>query len=569
MKIEAHDKEIQDIFSLGYFQIPRFQRPYSWERDEVENFWNDVVNEATENYFIGSMVVYQSRKPYFGIVDGQQRLTTITLMLAAVRNAFNALGEANLAKGVHKYIEKPNIENSEEFVIHAETSFPYLQDHIQSFHGLDIDCEVGVEEQNLKLAFELITNKLVSFIPLSLDNSQSNLFSDLNPEAIEKLKVLRDKILSLKLVFIQLDNEEDAYLIFETLNARGRDLKTSDLVKNLLLKKMKSANSRLDSPKESWNSLVKKFDDTNDSDILDAFLLHYWISEHAYTTDKKLFSEISQYVSTEDGNAAILLKKLVQVATIYCKLLHPSRAKWSKEEHEIKESLIALNTFKVKQQYSMILALLRSYEDGRLSLKNLKNSLRKIEFFHFVFNAITSQRSSGTIATTYSNFAIKLTKASSEAEIQSTLNSLFESLKRKIPGFEEFEVKFVALNYLSNLTKNKPVVKYALSKQLGENANGLNIQHESLTIEHLLPETKIRQGVSEELVGNIGNLILTDSRTNAENLASKDPVEKINFLREINYPLGAALLNSDKWDQQEIKGRAKGMAKALYYSVRL
>lgn len=569
MKIEAHDKEIQDIFSLGYFQIPRFQRPYSWERDEVENFWNDVVNESTENYFIGSMVVYQSKKPYFGIVDGQQRLTTITLMLAAVRNAFNALGEENLAKGVHKYIEKPNIENSAEFVIHAETSFPYFQDHIQSFDGLAIDCEVGVEEQNLKSAFELINQRLASFIPLSVEQSQSSLFSDINLDSIQKLKELRDKILSLKLVFIQLDNEEDAYLIFETLNARGRDLKTSDLVKNLLLKKMKSANSRLDSPKESWNSLVKKFDDTNDSNILDTFLLHYWISEHSYTTDKKLFSQISDYVSAAESNASILLKKLVEVATIYCKLLHPNGAKWTREEAEVKESLLALNSFKVKQQHSMTLALLRAYEDRRLSLKNLKNSLKKIEFFHFVFNAITSQRSSGTIATTYSSFAIKLTRATSESEIQSILRNLFQSLGNKIPGFEEFEVKFISLNYLSNFTKNKPVVKYALSKQLGANANGLNIQHESLTIEHLLPETKIREGVSEDLVGSIGNLILTDGPTNAENLAARDPAEKIKILREMNYPLAAALLSTNHWSDKEIRERAKEMAKSLYYSIKL
>jgi hypothetical protein len=569
MKIEAHDKEIQDIFSLGYFQIPRFQRPYSWERDEVENFWNDVVNESTENYFIGSMVVYQSKKPYFGIVDGQQRLTTITLMLAAVRNAFSALGEENLAKGVHKYIEKPNIENSEEFIIHAETSFPYLQDHIQSFNGLDIDCEVGVEEQNLKFAFDLINQHLARFIPLSVDQSQSSLFSDLNSEAVQKLKVLRDKILSLKLVFIQLDNEEDAYLIFETLNARGRDLKTSDLVKNLLLKKMKSANSRLDSPKESWNSLVKKFDDTNDSDILDTFLLHYWISEHAYTTDKKLFSHVSEFVSAEEGNAAVLLKRLSEVATIYCKLLHPNGAKWTREEAEVKESLLALNSFKVRQQYAMTLALLRAHEDKRLSLKNLKISLRKIEFFHFVFNAITSQRSSGTIATTYSNFSIKLTKAKSESEIQSTLNGLFDSLRKKLPGFEEFEVKFTSLSYLSNFTKNKSVVKYALSKQLGTNVNGLNINHDILTIEHLLPETKIREGFSEELVGNIGNLILTDGPTNSENLAARDPVEKIKILRDMNYPLAATLLGENNWAEQEIRNRGKEIAKSLYYSVKM
>lgn len=567
MKIEANDKEVQDIFSLGYFQIPRFQRPYSWERDEVENFWNDVVSEASENYFIGSMVVYQAKKPYFGIVDGQQRLTTITLMLAAVRNAFSLLGEENLAKGVHKYIEKPNIENSDEFVINAETSFPYLQDHIQSFSGLGIDCEVGVEEQNLKIAFELINNKLAQFVPISLDNNQPSLFLDDGSDSVSKLKILRDKILSLKLVFIQLDNEEDAYLIFETLNARGRDLKTSDLVKNLLLKKLKTGNSRLDSAKESWNALVKKFDDTNDSDILDTFILHYWISEHAYTTDKKLFSEISEFVARKEGNAEVLLRTLNEVAAIYCRILDPNSANWTREEAEVKESLLALNLFKVRQQSSMILALLRVYFSKKLSLKNLRTTLKKIEFFHFVFNAVTSQRSSGSIATTYSSYAIKLTNATSEAMVQSILGGLFDTLRKKIPAFEEFEVKFTALYYLSNLTKNKSVVKYALSKQLGANANGLDIHHNNLTIEHLLSEAEIKKGASEDLVGNIGNLILTDGKTNAENLADKSPEEKILILRNLNYPMNSALLMSNVWGDVEIKGRAKKMAKVLYESV--
>jgi uncharacterized protein with ParB-like and HNH nuclease domain len=92
LKIDANDKEIRDIFSLGYFKIPRFQRPYSWDHDEVESFWDDIILEKAENYFIGSMVVYQTKKPYFGIVDGQQRLTTITLILSTIRNAFLKIG---------------------------------------------------------------------------------------------------------------------------------------------------------------------------------------------------------------------------------------------------------------------------------------------------------------------------------------------------------------------------------------------------------------------------------------------------------------------------------------------
>ena len=153
MKIEANDKEVRDIFSLGYFKIPRFQRPYSWSEEEVNNFWDDVVIEKYDQYFIGSMVVYQTEKPYFGIVDGQQRLTTITLMLAAIRNAFRRLGDENLSKGVHNYIEKPNIDNVNEFILHSETSFPYLQYHIQSFEGSKVDCPVGHEELKLKNAF--------------------------------------------------------------------------------------------------------------------------------------------------------------------------------------------------------------------------------------------------------------------------------------------------------------------------------------------------------------------------------------------------------------------------------
>jgi hypothetical protein len=563
MKIEANDKEVQDIFSLGYFQIPRFQRPYSWEIDEVENFWNDVVNENTDNYFIGSMVVYQSKKPYFGIVDGQQRLTTITLMLAAIRNAFVSLGEDNLARGVHKYVEKPNIDNYNEFVINAETSFPYLQDHIQSFNGLHMDCDVGVEEQNLKVAFELITQKLANEIKLEASSLQIEL--PLEPICIvNRLKLLRDKILSLKLVFIQLDNEDDAYLIFETLNARGRDLRTSDLVKNLLLKKIKASNSTLDAAKESWNCLVKKFDNTSDAEILDTFLLHYWISEHSYTTDKKLFSKVSTYISSNENNAARLLKTLNEVGGIYLRLIDPLNAVWSREELGVKESLMALNLFKVKQQTSIVLALLRVYYGKKLSLKNLKAILRKIEFFHFVFNAITSQRSSGSIATTYSNFAIKLSCAESEGEIQSILKALQLSLQSKLPSYQEFEVKFKSLSYLSNKTKNKSIVKYSLSKLIGEEANGLIIDYDKMTIEHLIPEAEIKKGVSEDVIGNIGNLLLIDGRTNSEDLANKKPEEKIKLLIDKGYPINLAFIESSSWDIANIQTRSGNIAKALF-----
>lgn len=571
MKIEANDKEIQDIFSSGYFKIPRFQRPYSWEKDEVENFWEDITKNKDENYFIGSMVVFQSTKPYFGIVDGQQRLTTITIILSVIRDSFIKLKQDNLARGIHKYIEKANVDNEDEFILNSETSFPFLQGVIQSYKKQNIKDDIGAEESNLKNAYSLIHNKMLALIPeIDLDdNKQIDLFNDVKDSPVQKLKELRDKILSLKLVFIQLDNEDDAYLIFETLNARGRDLKTSDLVKNLFLKKLRSKNSRFDAAKISWSNLVSKFDNDTGEQTLDNYLLHYWLSEHKYITDKKLFPEIKATLGDDEQKAEELLGTIIKTADYYKLMTYPESAEWGKQELKIKNAFENLNLFKVKQQSSMTLALIRAWKENKITLKMFKSSLEKIEYFHFVFNSITSQRSSGVIATTYSEHAIKLTNSTSHDEVQSILNSLFKALKSKLPSFDEFYVNFTELNYLSNKTRSKGVIKYILSKQLGDAISCLNINHHLLTIEHYIPESAIKSGISGDIIGGIGNLLLIDEATNNNILKNSAIETKHKILKDSNYPLEQTYILSPLWGEQEVKQRTEMIARQLYDSITL
>ncbi|ATX04172.1 DUF262 domain-containing protein [Citrobacter freundii] len=571
MKIEANDKEIQDIFSSGYFKIPRFQRPYSWEKDEVENFWEDITKNKDENYFIGSMVVFQSTKPYFGIVDGQQRLTTITIILSVIRDSFIKLKQDNLARGIHKYIEKANVDNEDEFILNSETSFPFLQGVIQSYKKQNVKDDIGAEESNLKNAYSLIHNKMLALIPeIDLDdNKQIDLFNDVKDSPVQKLKELRDKILSLKLVFIQLDNEDDAYLIFETLNARGRDLKTSDLVKNLFLKKLRSKNSRFDAAKISWSNLVSKFDNDTGEQTLDNYLLHYWLSEHKYITDKKLFPEIKATLGDDEQKAEELLGTIIKTADYYKLMTYPESAEWGKQELKIKNAFENLNLFKVKQQSSMTLALTRAWKENKITLKMFKSSLEKIEYFHFVFNSITSQRSSGVIATTYSEHAIKLTNSTSHDEVQSILNSLFKALKSKLPSFDEFYVNFTELNYLSNKTRSKGVIKYILSKQLGDAISCLNINHHLLTIEHYIPESAIKSGISGDIIGGIGNLLLIDEATNNNILKNSAIETKHKILKDSNYPLEQTYILSPLWGEQEVKQRTEMIARQLYDSITL
>ena len=130
MKIESTDKEIRSILQSGYYRIPRFQRPYSWEKDHILDFWTDIIIDNEDDYFIGSMVVYKQEKGYFGIVDGQQRMTTITIFLSVLRNIMKEMGFVDSAEGVHSLIERKNIDNVPEYILTSETSYPYCNSPI-------------------------------------------------------------------------------------------------------------------------------------------------------------------------------------------------------------------------------------------------------------------------------------------------------------------------------------------------------------------------------------------------------------------------------------------------------
>jgi uncharacterized protein with ParB-like and HNH nuclease domain len=215
---------------MGYFRIPRFQRPYSWERAEVEDFWTDTVVDSDSDYFIGSIVLFQLGSGVFGIVDGQQRLTTITMVLCALRDMFHYEGLTKLANGVHRLIERPDIEDKQHYVVQTDTSYPYLQEHIQKFGPPEPAPAAAEEEERLKGAFEYLTGKLRETIKAIRSNP--SISEEQKSEQVERELIrIRDKILGLKVIVITLMSEEDAYMIFETLNTRGKDLTVSDLIR--------------------------------------------------------------------------------------------------------------------------------------------------------------------------------------------------------------------------------------------------------------------------------------------------------------------------------------------------
>ena len=295
MKITCLDKQVGKFLAENFYRIPRFQRPYSWDRTNIEEFWEDAVKDNEAQYFIGNFVVYDD-KTAMGVVDGQQRLTTITLLLCALRNAFKMEGFHNLAKGIHNLVERTDISDQLFYVLQTETSYPYLQEHIQKFSGKPgVPAVAGPEEQLIKQAFQFFQNKVNDVV--SSINGLPNLTDEKKKARLqEELSKIRDKVLSLKLIFTALDNDEDAYVIFETLNTRGKDLTLSDLVKSHLARLLKPSNKGVDLAKDKWNKINQVFEASQADISVSTFIHHFWLSRYEYITEKNLYKALRKSI---------------------------------------------------------------------------------------------------------------------------------------------------------------------------------------------------------------------------------------------------------------------------------
>jgi len=564
MKINCLDKEVGQLLSEAFYKIPRFQRPYSWDRVNLEEFWNDVIVESEGDYFIGNFVVYDDRDVR-GIVDGQQRLTTITLLLCALRDAFTAEGLQSLARGVHTLIERRDIKDQKFYVLRTETSYPYFQRYIQNSAGKPpVPPDVGTEERLLKEAFEYLTAKISEVVDSV--KAQPNLSEPKRRAKIEaELSGLRDKVLGLKLILTALDNDDDAYIIFETLNTRGKDLTLSDLVKSHLSRLMKPTNRGVDLAKDKWAQIAETFEASQAALSVSTFIHHYWLSRYEYVTEKKLYKALRKRIKKD--NAEAFLDDLVADSKIYRQIHEPSYRKWRKEELAVRDSLNAMVLFRIKQQLPMALSLLRHCENGAVKLKHVADTLRAIEDFHFAFTAVASERSSGGISFMYASSARNLHEAKGpEARIR-VLREFQAKLASKRPPYAEFEARFLELRCSSKFTKVRDLVRYILTKVYESHSPGLAIDPEKLTIEHLAAESPPKgTELSDEQIASIGNLILVTQDLN-NRLANKGFPEKRSILSSAKVWIDPVILEASAWGAAEIEQRAKWLADSAYRKV--
>jgi hypothetical protein len=377
---------------------------------------------------------------------------------------------------------------------------------------------------------------------------------------------LRDRILRLKVILVNVDNEDDAYIIFETLNTRGKDLTSADLVKNLLLRFLRRNNKNVDIDREKWNSIGQTFEASQVDLRVDRFLHHFWLSRYDYVGEKLLFKQIKKYVTY--ANAAAFLDTLVADSRLYRQIQEPSVRKWLIEEQRVREALESLGTFRVTQPLPFMLSAMREYSNKRLKVKWLESGLGAIENFHFLFTILTSKSSSGGISAMYALHARQLLAASLPNDKIGQVEELRQKLRMRRPSEDEVVVAMAGLRFSTGQTLDKRVVQYVLGKYYRQQSGAPPSVAAGLTIEHLAPESGgTSWRYSEDHVASIGNLFLVTEELN-ERLANKSfEQKKVILKRQKAVWFDPDVLKLSSWDDAAIEERTKRIGSIGYRKI--
>ena len=403
MFFEAKDEKIQDaLFESYIFKIPRYQRPYSWTEDEITELWNDI-NDEENSYFLGSFIFNHEtldKEGFIEIVDGQQRILTITTFIAAIRDLAKTF-EPGLAEYYHRHmiVVEKSYQKWSPRIICGDSTIEFFSKYIQDYEeGKNIEKATPrtPEEKLIKNNYLFFYNKIKKELEQIEGNSKKK----------EHLEKYINKITNLIVIYIKIATEEDAYEIFETTNARGLDLNVADLLKNWIFKNIRQEGVK-DVAKEIWQDI-----ESNVQPEIRRFLRYFWISSNPFVTERRLYKAIKNNVTNWD----LFLDDLWKGSDQYNLLIQASEEQWAHSEYEhynrLYKSVAALKIMNVSQCYVLLLAILRNYKNIGVDPVRI---FELIEKFSFIYSAICRQPAN-KVEKLYNKYALELNQIANEED---------------------------------------------------------------------------------------------------------------------------------------------------------
>ena len=505
--LDTNTLALNDVFTNGRrYKVPEYQRDYSWKEENWDDLWADIMALGPQKdvHYMGAIVLQDHTDKTFTIIDGQQRLATLSLIALAVIKRLQDLIDAEVD------VEE-NAEHKEELIrlyvggkdavsLRYSNKLTLNENNNSFYESFLVQLREPINEHRLNSSNKLLLQAFLYFYAKICDR--------FGPAATgEQLAEFLQNHVSERLIFIQILVEDavSAYTVFETLNARGVELTVTDLLKNYLLSLC--AQSEIDKQQalQQWKRVIE----ITDLKAFPKFLRYYWNSRNDFVRKDGLFKALRNHVRTAESSFS-LLDKLEKNAAVYAALEDPNDTLWA-GNREIRRRITELRLFGVTQPYPL---LLLAFE--KLSIGEFETVLRFCAVIGFRYNVIGGLNPNKQ-EEVFNDAARKLYYGT----ITST-NQIAQALKDIYPRDDDFAHNFS--NKEVNTRRNKKLARYilyALETQVSEMDR--NFEEETGTIEHILPEnppveweSSFSQELQPSYIYRIGNLALLETGKNSE-----------------------------------------------------
>lgn len=554
--LNTDTEDLKELLSNGKsYSVPPYQRDYSWKEEHWEDLWEDLMNiEASrEDHYMGAVVLESGERKHFRIIDGQQRMATLSILVLACVDYLVGLANEGVDEKANK--ERASLLESSYIGAKDPTSLRItpklkLNANDDDFFQLNLaqrkPPQGGVRglrdsEKLLWQCFQFFKGKVLAKFSRNKKG--------------EEVASFVSEIVTERLVFIsvRVQDQLSAYTVFETLNARGLELTETDLLKNYLLSLAdRLSKSQMEPVLKQWGRITGRVGIAG----FPEFLRHHLNSHREYVRQKQLFKTIKRDVTTLD-NVFELLDQLENDAAWFEGLGDYASQFWL-DYPGAREQVRVLNLFNVSQFTPLVLAA----KDVFKVAQDLVEILRYCAVLSVRFNGV-SRRSTHLLEEIYNRAALEIRRGTA-----TSLNAVRQSLRPIYIPDEEFEADFSALQLKNRSTSGKRL-RYFLAK-IEKQLSGADISDEAMTatVEHILPENPDEAGwehfsaeAHERSCERVGNYSLLERNLNGQRAGNAPFSQKQMVYAQSQYRTSKELTQYTDWTEETIAKRQTELAR--------
>ncbi|MGL2833799.1 GmrSD restriction endonuclease domain-containing protein [Helicobacter pylori] len=530
---------------LGFFEenqnnqfvIPIYQRLYSWEKEQCEQLWDDIIkiggNDKMNGHFIGSILYVldgntHSNNPLL-IIDGQQRLTTITLLLIALRN--HSSDEVK-RKEIESYLINSNKDGDKKFRLILSES--------------DRDTLLSLIDKNKREPSKPSLKIMENF----------KLFEEWIRKNTDKLETIFKGLDKLMIVWIALEKgKDDPQLIFESMNSKGIELTQTDLIRNYIVMETE-VKKQEDFYNQYWRAMEEDFKQSKREDLFNKFVRHYLtIKTGEIPNINKVYEAFKRYQQERGIETEALLQDLQKYCGYFCQIAFKKE-----DKKDLKKALSFLVDLEMDVIYPLLLELYSDYRDGVLSKADFIPIIALIE--SYIFRRAVCGLGTNSLNKVFPFVTKKINKDQYLESIKVHFGYLTE--KQRFPNNDEFKEHFITIDFYHFQKR-----EYFLERLENFEREERVYTHE-YTTEHIMPQTLTEewerdlgenfQAIHDKYLHTIGNLTLTGYNSEYSNNSFQEKRDMENGFKQSPLRLNQSLKDLESFDEKKIEKRANDLA---------